>query len=623
MLTHALRRLGRAAAREPAVAGVLWPLLEAATDPGHPEADALADDGARLLRAAIGAAGSVPPPAVSRVLLPRVLRQAGSGRVGERAGYFSILESAVLLGGCGGALLVGGGGEGGGGAAASANGNSSGAAAAASTSRPSPAGDGVSAAAVAIARALSDALEAATADAVEAAVSAAKDGGGGGAGGGEGGGMMEAEQQQQQQGQLQQSSSLDRDGRNGPPPPPPPPPPPRGALPRPGRGATAAARAAARARRAAREAGAARDALAALSLASAMLQTDLPLAGPALSRSGALRGAAALLAPPPGAGPLPSAVCEAAAGVVARVLFASPGELRALVSPAPSGPTPPPPTLSADAAVGRLLDAWLRVAGSRQLEEVLGVPAARAAGRARRAAAAAALCRVATAPAGPPPPPPVAALGAPSRAPRGCWPWRRSPPRRPPRWPRTTPSSRPPSPSAPPRPRRKRGWDRSSSWSSWSSWRRAGSGSNRNNNSTSRGSSCCSTRGGPRSTATRPSPTPCSTPASPRPRATRCAGASPPTPGRRWPPRRGRWRLRREGGGADGPAVDAGPRGEGARGGGGGGGARGRWRRRWRRRSPGGELVSFSFVFLCRFSFVSFPQSPPPFFSLCAHSSTI
>ena len=409
VLTHALRRLGRAAAREPAVAGVLWPLLEAATDPGHPEADALADDGARLLRAAIGAAGSVPPPAVSRVLLPRVLRQAGSGRVGERAGYFSILESAVLLGGCGGALLVGGGGEGGGGAAASANGNSSGAAAAASTSRPSPAGDGVSAAAVAIARALSDALEAATADAVEAAVSAAKDGGGGGAGGGEGGGMMEAEQQQQ--GQLQQSSSLDRDGRNGPPPPPPPPPPPRGALPRPGRGATAAARAAARARRAAREAGAARDALAALSLASAMLQTDLPLAGPALSRSGALRGAAALLAPPPGAGPLPSAVCEAAAGVVARVLFASPGELRALVSPAPSGPAAPADP-AADAAVGRLLDAWLRVAGSRQLEEVLGVPAARAAGRARRAAAAAALCRVATAPAGPLSPPPVAALAS-------------------------------------------------------------------------------------------------------------------------------------------------------------------------------------------------------------------
>ena len=387
VLTHALRRLGRAAAREPAVAAVLWPLLEAATDPSHPQADALADDGARLLRAAIGAAGCVPPPPVSRVLLPRVLSQAGAGRVGERAACLGILEAAVLLSGCGGALVVAGGG--GDAAAAAANGNGSAPAAVPASFSSSSATDGVFAAASAIARALNDALEAATADAVEAAVSAAKDGN-------EGGGMMEAEQQQQ-------SSSLDGDERT--PPPPPPPPPPRGALPRPGRGATAAARAAARARRAAREAGAARDALAALSLASAMLQTDLPLAGPALSASGALRGAAALLAPPPGAGPLPSAVCEAAAGVVARVLFASPGELRSLASPSVSSSNASAATADpTDAAVGRLLDAWLRVAGSRQLEEVLGMPAARAAGRARRAAAAAALCRVVTSTTPTPPP---------------------------------------------------------------------------------------------------------------------------------------------------------------------------------------------------------------------------
>jgi len=118
VLTHVLRRLGPAAAADPALCAVLWPALGAALDPAHPEADALLEDGLRLCGAALGAAGRVhvraaapaptgedalPPPL--RALLPRLVALVSPSRAGtggpERRTAFGLLEAAVLLGGCG------------------------------------------------------------------------------------------------------------------------------------------------------------------------------------------------------------------------------------------------------------------------------------------------------------------------------------------------------------------------------------------------------------------------------------------------------------------------------------------------------------------------------------------
>jgi hypothetical protein len=299
VLTHVLRRLGRAALASPALPAVLWPLLEATTDPSHPEADSLRDDGLRLLRAALGAGDGVPESAAA--LLPRAVALAAAPGSGDRRPALGLLEAAVYLGGC---ACLGG-----------------------------------------CAQGAADAVATAAADAVAAAAA---------------------------------DDAPPRDG------PPTPPPPPSAARPPPGR-QSAAVRAAARARKAADDAGAARDAAAALGLAGAMLQTD---AGAAAALEPALKAAAALLAPPPRAARAPALLADAAAAALARALAPAPAALAALAPPGDDG--------------GRLLDGWLRAAASAPLEEVLGLPPALAAGRARRAGAAAALASIAVA--GPPPP---------------------------------------------------------------------------------------------------------------------------------------------------------------------------------------------------------------------------
>jgi len=348
VLTHVLRRLGPAAAADPALCSVLWPALDAALDPAHPEADALAEDGLRLCGAALGAAGRVhiaaaaaaggggaapagapaedalPPPL--RALLPRLAAIVAPARAGtggpERRAAFGLLEAAVLIGGCG---CLG----------------------------PATAAS----AAAAVAGAVSHSLSAAAAM-LEADRAAAREEAGGGDGmeeAGDGGGPPLP--------------------GGAPPPPPPPPPPRRGASS--SAGAASAARAAARARRAADGVDATRDALAALGLASAMLLTDGPAAASALRPAAA--ACVAALAPPPGAPRPPAALADAASGVLARVVLASP--------PGVSGEL-----LASDGSGGaRALDGWLRTAGGRTLEEVVGLPAARALGRARRGGAAAAL----------------------------------------------------------------------------------------------------------------------------------------------------------------------------------------------------------------------------------------
>jgi len=126
---------------------------------------------------------------------------------------------------------------------------------------------------------------------------------------------------------------------------------------------------------------AARDALAGLGLAAAMLQADPADAAAALRP--ALLSCVAALAPRPGAPRPPPALTDAAAAVLARAILASPPE---------AGPA----LLASDGAGGgRALEGWLRVAGGRSLEEVVGLPAARALGRARRGGAAAALTSLA------------------------------------------------------------------------------------------------------------------------------------------------------------------------------------------------------------------------------------
>jgi hypothetical protein len=95
VLTHLVGKLRGAALSDPGVQGVLYPLLQYATDPGSSEADVLLEEALKLWAVVQGATPTVSQPLVD--LLPRMAALLRRGR--DNTAAFQLIEGYLLLGG--------------------------------------------------------------------------------------------------------------------------------------------------------------------------------------------------------------------------------------------------------------------------------------------------------------------------------------------------------------------------------------------------------------------------------------------------------------------------------------------------------------------------------------------
>lgn len=95
-VTHLLIRLGSAAVADPRVAGLLFPLLQHATNLGSPDAEPLMEDGLRLWTAVLATSEQLPQPLQDLLVqrLPAILRRGQ-----DNTTCFKIAEGHALLGG--------------------------------------------------------------------------------------------------------------------------------------------------------------------------------------------------------------------------------------------------------------------------------------------------------------------------------------------------------------------------------------------------------------------------------------------------------------------------------------------------------------------------------------------
>jgi hypothetical protein len=95
VLTHLVGKLRVAALEDEGVRGVLYPLLQYATDPASPEADVLLEEALKLWAVVQGAAPAVSAQLVE--LLPRMAALLRRGR--DNTAAFQLIEGYLLLGG--------------------------------------------------------------------------------------------------------------------------------------------------------------------------------------------------------------------------------------------------------------------------------------------------------------------------------------------------------------------------------------------------------------------------------------------------------------------------------------------------------------------------------------------
>lgn len=95
VMTHLVGKLRGAALEDGGVQGVLYPLLQYATDPGSPEADVLLEEALKLWAVVQGAAPAVSQQLVD--LLPRMAALLRRGR--DNTAAFQLIEGYLLLGG--------------------------------------------------------------------------------------------------------------------------------------------------------------------------------------------------------------------------------------------------------------------------------------------------------------------------------------------------------------------------------------------------------------------------------------------------------------------------------------------------------------------------------------------